>query len=117
MADHVGISKVEADEVHRPSLKVGKDGIPHLVGTHFGLEVIGGHFGGGNKDTFLARKGVFSAAIEEVGNVGVLLGFSNTDLFEARFGDHGAQRFLNVYFAEEIGHAFLGEGGVVLGEG
>jgi hypothetical protein len=116
MAHHVGISEVEANEVRRPSLKVGKDGIPHLVGTHFGFEVIGRYFGGGNKDSFLAGKGVFPAAIEEVGNVGVLLGFSNTDLFEARFGDHGAQGLLNVHFTKEVVYSPLGEDRVIFGK-
>jgi hypothetical protein len=116
MAHHVGISKVEANEVRRPSLKVGKDGIPHLVGTHFGLEVIGGYLGGGNKDSFLAGKGVFPAAIKEVGNVGVLLGFSNTDLFEAGFGDHGAQGLLNVHFTKEVVYPPLGEDRVIFGK-
>jgi hypothetical protein len=116
MAHHVGISKVEANEVRRPSLKVGKDGIPHLVGTHFGLKVIGRHFGGRNKDSFLAGKGVFSAAIKEVGNVGVFFSLGDANLAQTGFGDHGAQRLFNVHFTKEVVYSPLGEDWVIFGK-
>jgi hypothetical protein len=90
MPYHVGISEVETDEVFFPVLEDRAQGWGDLISAHFGLEVIGGYFGGGDEEAFLLGKGLFASAVEEVGDVGVLFGLGDSQLGASSLGDDGA---------------------------
>ena len=52
-----------------------------LRGAHLRLEIVGCNFWRGNDDTILPSVRSFDAAVEEVGDVRVLLSFRNPQLF------------------------------------
>ena len=62
MAHHVGVGKVEADEVGFAAFEFGNQCIPELKCAHLGLKVVGGHFGRGAKDSGFTVKGLFASA-------------------------------------------------------
>ena len=51
---------------------------------HFGGEVVGGDLLGGDDLAVFAREGLFDASVEEIGDVGELLGFGYAEVAEIR---------------------------------
>ena len=111
MAHHVAVGKVHHDEV----VLLGGNGshqlILHLVGTHFGLQVVGSHLRAGHQDAVLAFEGSLASAIEEEGDVGILLRLGGVQLLLALLREIFAQRVLHILLREEDVHAL--EVGVV----
>ena len=86
-----------------------------LIGAHVGLHIEGSNLGGRNQHAILALIGLFDAAVEEEGNVGVLLGLSDAQLGLALLGQilaHGDFKALR-----RIDDFQTGEGLIVLGHG
>ena len=81
VADHVGVGEVddpEAVAVLRPALAERVGG---RRGAHLGLVVVGGHVARrGDQAPLLPLPLLLAAAVEEVGDVGVLLGLGDVQL-------------------------------------
>ena len=74
VSHHVGVREVDDDDI----ILAGADGLAELVAnlrrTHLGLQIIGGNLlRGGNQHPILAGVRLFHAAVEEEGDVSVLL--------------------------------------------
>ena len=112
--NHVGVGVVDhnkgvdplADRCHAP---IGEGVSRHVRGL-----VVGGHLGGGDQMAILTRKRLFHPAVEEIGDVGIFLGFSRAELAQAGAGDHLAQQVIKRFRWEGNGHR---QGFVVLREG
>ena len=80
VTDHVGIGEVEHDQV----VLAGLDRRDRLAGQlrrgHLGLQVVGRDLRRGDHDAVLAGIVLLAAAIEEVGDVRVLLGLGHAQL-------------------------------------
>ena len=101
MADHVAVSQVADHEVINAAVPVFHESVRDRAGAHGRRKIIGWHVAGrGNKDAVLAVKGLFHAAVEEIGHVGVLLRFREAQLAKPRSGDHLAQNHGNVLIRE-----------------
>ena len=59
-------------------------GVGNARGGHFGLQVVGGHFGRGHQDALFAGERLLHAAIEKVGDVRVLFGFGDAQIAKVR---------------------------------
>ena len=70
-----------------PRLDRSHDLVGHARGAHLRLQVVGGDLGAGHELALLARPGLLDAAVEEVGDVGVLLGLGDVELLPAQAGD------------------------------
>ena len=107
MTHHVAIGKIDNDEI----IVLCVDGIHqfvlHLVGTHFGLQVVGSHFRRRHKDAVFTLISLLTATIEEEGDMGIFLGFCSMQL---------AFALLAQVFAKGIHHVFLGEKDVHAGK-
>lgn len=91
------------------------DGVCDFGGGHLGLEVVGGDvFWGGDDEAFFSGVFFFDAAVEEVGDVGVFLGFGDAHLFHAGGGDGLAEGHFEGLRGED---GIAGVGFIVLGEG
>ena len=113
VAHHVTVGKVQDDHVILAALDPLDALLGHLGGAHLGLQVVGGHLGAGDDAAVLAGEGLFPAAVEEEGDVGVLLGLGDAQLGHAQVGDILAHDVGQVH--RGIGHLAVGHGGVVLG--
>jgi len=86
MADHVGISIVQYDQI----IFAGSDRIQGFAGKlgsrHFWLKVVGCNLGRGDQDPFLTGIWIFPATVKEVGDVGIFLSLSHAQLCAARCG-------------------------------
>ena len=114
VAHHVAVGKVEYHHVVFARAQFLYHLVRHKVGAHFGLQVVGGHLGRGYQVAHFAGVGRLYAAVEEEGNVRVLLRLGNAQLLHAKGGDVFAQRVLYVFFGE--GYLYAGELRVVNGE-
>ncbi len=61
------------------------------MGAHLGLQVVGRDLRGRGQRALFARPGLFDASVEEVRDMGVLLGLGRPQLRSAGFGKDGAQ--------------------------
>ena len=113
VAHHVAVGEVQDDDVIRAGVDALDALVADLPGAHLGLEVVGGHLGGGHQHPVLAGVLLFHAAVEEEGDVGVLLRFGDAQLGHA----HGAEVLAQAVFHRDPGpgHQHIGHGGVVLG--
>ena len=84
VAHHVRIGEVDNDQV-KPPLNRADKMVGNLGRTHLWLQIIGGHLGRGGHRALFAVKGHFPPAIQEKGDVGVFLGFSQPELTAALF--------------------------------
>lgn len=92
VADHVGVGEVDDDDVEGGVVDGLDDGVGDAGGGHLGCEVVGGDFLRGDEDAVFAGEGFLDASVEEVGDVGVLLGFGDAEVAEAGIGhDVGEQ--------------------------
>ena len=101
VAHHVAVGEVDHDEVELVLPDGFHELVLHLVGAHLGLEVVGGDFGAGHEDAFLALVGGFATAVEEEGDVCVLLRLGRVELLEALLTEVFAQGVLDVLLGEE----------------
>ena len=80
VSDHIGVGKIEDDQV----IEAFFDPFDHFVGerngAHFGLQVVGGDFRRRSHDSLLAGVGGFLATVEEVSDVRILLRFGHASL-------------------------------------
>ena len=110
MADHVAVGVVQDDHVVLVLVDAGQHSLRDLVGAHFGLDVEGGNLlggRGGHQDAILAREDALLAAVEEEGDVGVLLGLGNAQLGLAALGEvlaHGHGQALRRIGDGHVGH-------------
>jgi hypothetical protein len=91
MPDHVGIGVIQHDQV----VSVGADRLHRLIRQfrrrHLGLEVVGRNLRRGNHDAVLAAIRLLLAAVEEIGDVRVLLRLRHSQLDTTRVGDDLAE--------------------------
>ena len=112
VADHIAVCKVQDDHIVLAALNaldaLGSD----FGGAHLGLQVVGGNLGAGDDAAILALVGSLHAAVEEEGDVRVLLGLGNAQLGLAVGRQVLAQNVLQLH--RGIGHLAVGHGGIVL---
>ena len=72
VADHVGVGEVDDDDVEGGVGEGLDDGVGDAGGGHLGGEIVGGDLLRGDELAVFAGEGFFDAAVEEVGDVGVL---------------------------------------------
>ncbi len=114
MADHVRVGQIADDHV----VVVAFDGLGDFVGhhgrAHLGLQVIGAHVGRrGHENAILELERFLDAAVEEEGDVGVLLGFGDAQLVQPARGDVGAEHVAQPFGRKCHRHVELG---VVFGQ-
>lgn len=108
MTDHVAVCVVEDDNVILAGLDALHAVITDLESTHLRLEVIGSDLGGGDQAAVLAGELLLDTAVEEEGDVSILLGLSDAELSQAQVGD---------ILAEDLGQLLLGIGDDHVGHG
>ena len=113
VAHHVAVGEVEDDHVVIAALDALDGLLGDLGGAHLGLEVIGGHLGGGDQAAILSGEDLLRPAVEEEGHVGVLLRLGDAQLGVALPGDILAKNVHQLPVGE--GDEHVGHGGVVLG--
>ena len=92
VADHVGVGVVDQDEVGAAGLERLDDAVGDRHRRHLGREVVGRDVAvRRHQPALLARERLFDAAVEEVGDVRVLLGLGGAQLRDAVLGQHLAQ--------------------------
>ena len=113
VADHVGVGVVEDDQV----VFAGADRRDHLVGQlrrrHLGLQVVGRDLGRGHHDAVLAGIRLLAPAVEEKGDVRVLLGLRDAQLRAAGVGDDLAQDVRAALRREDRRHQLVERVGVL----
>ena len=80
MSDHVGICEVGDDNVILAGLDRLYETVADFRSAHLRLKVVGGNLRALDKDAVLARIRLFNAAVEEEGDMRILLGLGNTCL-------------------------------------
>jgi len=63
-----------------PAVDIGQQRVSDLMRAHLGLQIVGGHVRGGHEHPVFSRVGRFDAAVEEVGDVRVLLGLGESEI-------------------------------------
>ena len=97
MTDHVGVGEVDDDDVEGGVVDGPDDGVGDAGGGHLGGEIVGGDLLRGDEGAVFAGEGLLDAAVEEVGDVGVLLGLGDAEVAEVR---------LRHEVGQEVVHAF-----------
>ena len=77
-------------------------------GGHFGIEVVGCYFGGGNHIAFFARELLFHATVKKECDVCVFLGFGYMTLFDLVLAKVFCQYVTHVLWAEGDGEGVVG---------
>src|SRR6267378_4941201 len=85
VADHVGVGVIHDDGVELGFLDGFHDRVGDSLGGHFGLEIVSGDFRRRDEDALFAGEWFFHAAVEEIGDVGVLFGFGTAEVFVLQF--------------------------------
>ena len=111
MSYHVAVGKVHDNPVVFSCADGLHELVLHLIGAHFGLEVVGSHLGTCYKDAVLTLEGRFASAVEEEGNVGIFFRFGGVELVESLRSDVFAEGVGDVLLREEDVHSL--EAGVV----
>ena len=101
VADHVGIGEVDHDQVEFARADRLDELVGHFRSAHLGLEVVGLDLGGGDQDALLAVEHALLAAVEEEGDVRVLLGLGDAQLLEAGARHRLAQPHLDDFRREQ----------------
>ena len=86
MTHHIGVRKIEHHEIEPAGIYDLAGPFRDLVCAHLGLEVVGGYGRGGYQLALLSGVRLFNAAVEEEGDVGILLRFGDVEL---RFTETG----------------------------
>ena len=82
VADHVSVGEVDDDDVEGGVVDGFDDGVGDAGGGHLGGQVVGGDLLRGDERAVFAGEGLLDATVEEVGDVGVLLGFGDAEVAE-----------------------------------
>ncbi len=96
VADHVAVGVVADDRIEPAAGDRRHQLFGELVRAHLGLQVVGRNFGRGHQHALLAGIGGFDAAVEEIGDVRVLLGLGDAQLPEPLRGDVFAETVADV---------------------
>lgn len=80
VTDHIGVSEVDDHDIEGGAADGFDDCIGDAGGGHLGGEVVGGDLLRGDEGAVFAGKGLLDAAVEEVGDVGVLLGLCHAQV-------------------------------------
>ncbi len=112
MADHIGIRVVHDDDIVGAALDAPHRFVGELGRAHLRLEVVRGHLGGRHQQPIFAGIGGLAPTVEEEGDVGILLGLSGMELFEAVIGENLCQWLIYVVGGERHLHR---QSGLVLG--
>ena len=100
MADHVRVGEVDDDDVEGGVVDGFDDGVGDACGGHLGGEVVGGDLLRWDQCAVFAWEWLFYSAVEEVGDVGVLLGLGDAEVAEVG---------LRHEVGEEVVHRFGGD--------
>lgn len=92
MAHHVGIGVVDHHQGVDAFVDGGDAAVGEGSGGHLGSLVVGGHPRGGHQVAVFAVEGLLDAAVEEIGDVRILLRFGGAQLAQPVFGDHLAEQ-------------------------
>ena len=96
MADHVAVGVVADDGVEPAAGDRRHQLVGQLVRAHLGLQVVGRNLGRRHQHALLAGIGCLDSAVEEIGDVRVLLGLGNAQLPEPLPGDVFAETVADV---------------------
>ena len=88
MPHHVAVGEVDHDTVESPLFNRLHQFVGDLAGTHFRLQVVGGHIRGGNQSPLFPGKYFLSAAAEKKRHVGVFFSFCDAQLGHSLLGQH-----------------------------
>ena len=113
VADHVAVGEVQDDDIILAALDPLLALCSDLRSAHLRLQVVGGHLRAGDDAAVLSRVGSLDTAVEEEGDVSVLLGLGDAQLGLAVLGQVLAQNILQLH--GRIGDLAVGHGGVILG--
>ena len=113
VADHIAVCEVQDHHIVLAALDALDALGSNLGGAHLGLQVIGGDLRAGDHAAVLALVGSLHAAVEEEGDMSVLLGLGNAQLGLAVLGQVLAQDVLQLN--RRISDLAVGHGGVILG--
>ncbi|MNS83772.1 hypothetical protein D3C72_1175740 [compost metagenome] len=91
VADHVRVGEVHDQHVGVMRVDRRRGRGRDLRRRHLGLHVVRRDLGAGNQDALLEVVGRLAAAVEEEGDVGVLLGLGGMELPHALVGEHRGQ--------------------------
>ena len=100
VSDHVGVGKVDDDDVEGGVVDGLDDGVGDAGSGHLGGEVVGGDLLRSDEDAVFSGEGFFDAAVEEVGDVGVFFGLGDAEVAEIGVGHD---------VGEEVIHALRGD--------
>src|SRR5438876_10807463 len=88
VSNHVRVGKVDDEYVCLALVNKTQDIVRDLESRHFRLKIVSSNLRRGHQQSLLAAKLLFRAPIEEIGDVGVLLGFGETKVFDAKTREH-----------------------------
>ena len=102
VADHVGVGVVHDDGVEFVLLDGFYDRVGDACGRHFGFQIVGRDFGRRHQDAFFAGEGLFDAAVEEIGDVGVFFGFRAAQILVLNVGEDLREDVLEFFGADYV---------------
>src|SRR3989344_2664897 len=100
MADNVRVCEIHQHEPKIAFMYLMNNFLSNSMCRHFRLKVKTGHFSGMHKDPFLPLYRFFYLRIEEIGYMGVFLGFGNPCLFYPCLLKHMRKVILHINFTE-----------------
>ena len=89
VADHVGIGKVQDDQIE--FVDPLEELIGHFKRAHFRLKIVSRDFRRRNEEAFLAGKWFLDATVKKICDVRIFFSFRDADLFFARLADELAE--------------------------
>ena len=92
--DHVRVGKIDDEYVGLAFVDETEDIIRDLENRHFGFQIVSGNLRGRHQQALLAAKLFFGAAIEEIRDMRILLGFRETKVLDAKTREHVRQNVL-----------------------
>ena len=96
VADHIAVCEVQDDHIVLAALDALDALVSDLGGAHLRLEIVGGHLRAGDDTAVLALVGSLNTAVEEEGDMSVLLGLGDAQLGLAVLGQVLAQDVLQL---------------------
>ena len=111
MTDHVGVGKVQNDQVEFGD--VFQQFVGHFGRAHLGLEIVGRDFWRRNQQSFFPGERFFNATVEKISDVRVFLRLGDAQLRFARRADELAKNIFQLFGREDkrrgISNIVLGE--------
>ena len=96
MADHIGVGKIDNDQIMAGRPDGGFCLVTYIPGRHFRLLVIGRDLWRINQLPLFAAKGRIASAIEKERNMRIFFRFGKAKLFQAMAGYHLSQSLAEV---------------------